>query len=294
MGIGLNWQCMLCHLGKNAETARSLGDDKTATEFAKELMKLYLSAPEDATAPWLAPGTTALFQQFYGLEADRYREEKAASNAFAMERLDTVRSRIESGEEPLYTALQFALLGNYIDFSALHKQVSFRKLDEMLERAGDMAVERSAFDAFCHALETGRTLLYLTDNAGEIAFDRLLAEQIKKAYPHIAITFCVRGGPALNDATREDAAAVGIPFPVIDNGAGIPGMYLPLLSPEAKQAMDTSDVILAKGQANVETLLGSGYPIFYAFLVKCDRFISAFQKPKLTPMLLREEKTCRY
>lgn len=294
MGVGLNWQCMLCHLRKNTETARGLGDDKTATEFAKALMKLYMDAPGDAAAPWLAPGTTALFQQFYGLEADRYREEKAASNAFALARLDTVRSRIENAEEPLYRALQFALLGNYIDFSALHKEVSFTKLDEMLEKAGDMAVERASYDALCRELETRRTLLYLTDNAGEIAFDRLLAEQIKKTYPHIAITFCVRGGPALNDATREDAAAVGIRFPVIDNGTGIPGMYLPLLSAEAKQAMDTSDVILAKGQANVETLLGSGYPIFYAFLVKCDRFISTFQKPKLTPMLLREGKLSNY
>jgi uncharacterized protein with ATP-grasp and redox domains len=52
--------------------------------------------------------------------------------------------------------------------------------------------------------------------------------------------------------------------------------------------MDSADVILSKGQGNVETLLGCGYNIYYAFLVKCPRFIQRFQKPKLTPMFIRE------
>ena len=102
------------------------------------------------------------------------------------------------------------------------------------------------------------------------------------------ITFCVRGGITLNDATREDAEAVGIPFPVIDNGNNIAGTVLDKLGEEAKQAMDTADVIIAKGQANAETLLDSGYNIYYAFLVKCVRFEERFRKAKLTPMLVRE------
>lgn len=52
--------------------------------------------------------------------------------------------------------------------------------------------------------------------------------------------------------------------------------------------MDAADVILSKGQGNVETLYGCGYPIFYAFLVKCQRFQDLFGKEKLTPMFLEE------
>ena len=54
--------------------------------------------------------------------------------------------------------------------------------------------------------------------------------------------------------------------------------------------MESADVILAKGMGNVETLLGSGYNIYYAFLVKCPRFQNLFQKPLMTPMLLRERR----
>ena len=153
-----------------------------------------------------------------------------------------------------------------------------------------MDLDRDAYAGLCRDLEKGSKLLYLTDNAGEIGFDRIFAEAIHTKYPHIAITFCVRGGPALNDATREDAEAVGIPFPVIDNGNLVAGTQLELLSEEAKNAMDTADVIIAKGQANAETLLDSGYNIYYEFLVKCIRFIERFGKPKLTPMLVRERK----
>ena len=39
---------------------------------------------------------------------------------------------------------------------------------------------------------------------------------------------------------------------------------------------------------NVETLLGCGLNVYYAFLIKCRRFIDLFGKEKFTPMLYRE------
>ena len=81
---------------------------------------------------------------------------------------------------------------------------------------------------------------------------------------------------------------MGIPFRVIDNGNLIPGTQLDQLGEEAKQALDAADVILAKGMANVETMLGCGYNIYYAFLVKCQRFVNLFSKPLMTPMLVPE------
>ena len=118
--------------------------------------------------------------------------------------------------------------------------------------------------------------------------DRIFAEAIHEAYPQLEITFCVRGGNTINDATREDAKIVGIPFPVIDNGNLVSGTELSMLSAEAKNAMDSADVIISKGMANTETLYRSGYPIYYAFLVKCVRFVEEFGKPLMTPMLVKE------
>ena len=288
MSIGMDAQCYLCHLRRNVETARSLGDEETATAFAKALMELYLTMPPYKASPTVAPATNALFQKFYGLPEDRYREEKEASNAFVMQRIDTIRQRVVNAEDPLFAGIQMAILGNYIDFSALQGEVSFEKLDALLDTAGDMKLDLETYENLRKRLSKGEKLLYLTDNAGEIGFDRVLAEVIAQIYPNLKITFCVRGGPALNDATRDDAEAVGIPFPVIDNGNTVPGTDLDLMGQEAREAFETADLIFAKGQANVETLLGCGYPVFYAFLIKCPRFIDRFQKPKLTPMLVSE------
>ena len=288
MSVPFDSQCRRCFLDRNLDLARQLGTEEQAAEFSAALTALMDSAPQDVGSPWFGPAISDLFHDMYGLDIDRFKEEKEESNRFVLARMDAIREKVRSAPDPVYAGLQFSVLGNYIDFSALRGEVSFEKLDKMLEKALEMDLDRAVYGDFCRELATGRELLYLTDNAGEIGFDRIFAEEIHRRYPHLAITFCVRGGPANNDATREDAALIGIPFPVIDNGNRIPGTQLDQLSPEAQAAMDRADVILSKGQGNAETLLGCGYNIYYAFLVKCIRFIERFQKPKLTPMFVKE------
>ena len=288
MSVALDSGCMECHLRRNLETARGLGTEEQATAFAKALMKLYLDAPEGVSTPWLSPPTAELFRKMYGLDADRFRAEKEASHRFVLSRLDQIRRRAQAAPDPVYAGLQFAILGNYLDFSALQGEVSFEELDELLAQAEKLPLDPVVYRALCADLARGGKLLYLTDNAGEIGFDRVLADEIRRAYPRLAITFCVRGGPAVNDATRADAAAVGISFPVIDNGNRIPGTQIDQLGAEARRALDGADVILSKGQGNVETLRGCGRNIYYAFLIKCARFERLFGKPKFTPMLVRE------
>ena len=288
MSLSIDSQCLLCHMERNIQLVRPLGTEEQTMAFARDLMRMYLEAPADVSSPWFNPQVAELLHRHYGLPLDRFRQEKAESNRFVLERMSSIRSRIVRAEDPVLAGLQFAILGNYLDFSALRGQVSFDKLSDMLDQALNMELDQEVYRTFRRQLEEGKKLLYLTDNAGEIGFDRLFAEEIAKAHPQLEITFCVRGDIAINDATRLDAEAVGIPFRVIDNGNNIPGTQLDRLGEEARQALAESDVILAKGMANVETMAGCGYNVYYAFLVKCQRFVSRYHKPLLTPMLVRE------
>ena len=288
MSIAMDSYCIQCTLRRNIELVRTLGSEEKTTAFVRALMALILKTPADAASPSLGPGISDLLHDMYGIPLDRFREEKEQSNRFVLERLPAIRARAENTGDPILAGLQFAILGNYLDFSALQGQVDFGKLDEMLDSALEMELDETAYRAFRRDLERGKRLLYLTDNAGEIGFDRILAEEIQKAYPNLSITFCVRGAVTVNDATREDARAVGLPFPVIDNGNRVGGTDLNLLSDEARQALKEADVILAKGMGNTETMLGCGYNVYYAFLIKCPRFVERFGKPMLTPMFLRE------
>lgn len=288
MSIPMDTYCMECNMKRNLALARSLGTEAQATAFARDLMAAMVAMPEEAPSPVLGPTLTQLLCRHYGLPEDRYAGERADSNRFVAQRLDTIREKVAGAEDPLYAGLQFAILGNYLDFSALQGKVSFQELDAMLDKAFDISLDKQVFEEFRRELSRGGKLLYLTDNAGEIGFDRIFAEEIAKAYPEVSITFCVRGKIAVNDATRADAQAVGIPFPVIDNGSGIAGTVLEDISPESRQALEEADLILSKGMGNCETLYGSGYNIYYAFLVKCAKFQQIFEKPLMTPMWIRE------
>ena len=291
MSISVNSECLLCHLKRNTELARTLGTEEQTMDFVRDLLRMYLEAPRDVSSPWFGPRTAQLLHEHYGLDLDRFRQEKIDSNAFVMARLDLIREKVHSAPDPVLAGLQFAILGNYLDFAALQGQVSFDKLEQMLDGALEMELDRQVYADFCRDLEKGKTLLYLTDNAGEIGFDRVFAETLARRWPELSITFCVRGGIAQNDATREDAEAVGIPFRVIDNGNSIAGTQLNLLGSEARHALETSDVIFAKGMANTETMSGCGFNVYYAFLVKCQRFVTRFGRPLLTPMLVKERQS---
>lgn len=290
MSIPMNSVCAECFMGKRLQLLQTLGTDEQATEMGKKMMLMYAQSPADMDSAVLGGLVDSEIARFYDIKTDRFGEEKRLSNRFVLERLDRVRDRVKAAADPVYAALQFAVLGNYLDFSALYGQVSFEKLDEMLDGAKELALDRACYEQFCRDLAAGKKFLYVTDNAGEIGFDRVMAETLLQAYPHLEITFLVRGGIVSNDATREDAEAVGIPFPVIDSGNAIGGTSISRICPEAKAAFDRADVILAKGMGNTESLFGCGYNVYYAFLVKCQRFVQFFEKPLMTPMFIRDKK----
>ncbi len=290
--MNLNLDCVACILRRNLQEAGKHGDERSRMAFARSLMKLLLEADEETASPLIGAETAKLYQSCFGMDPDRFREEKVFSNRFVLERLDAAEAAVRRAEDPVLRGLQYAILGNYIDFSALWGKVDFSQLDELLARAGEVRVDPEEYGRFLADLAGAKRLVYLTDNAGEVCFDRLLGEALARQYPELEVIFCVRGAPALNDATREDAEAAGLTqrFRVIDNGTAIAGTVLDRVGPEAREALRTADLILSKGQGNVETLEGCGLNVYYAFLAKCVRFTKRFGVPELTVMFCNERR----
>ena len=291
MSIPMNETCLKCRIDRIVSRIAPMGTEEQTMAFLKRWMAMAAQYPDYVDSARCGYYTDTMVKETYGVNcADIMAEDRRLSNAFALERIDTIRARVEAAEDPVYAALQYAVLGNYLDFAALAGKISFDELETMLDKARDMALDQAVAAEFAAELETGKKLLILTDNAGEIVFDRVLAEVLQKIYPHLEITFCVRGKPVANDATREDALAVGITFPVIDSGSAVGGTAMEILSDEAKKAMDEADVILAKGMGNTESMWHSGYNVYYAFLVKCQRFVEIFGGPMMKAVLIKDEK----
>lgn len=290
MPIPMNATCMECFLNKRLEKIRSYGTPEQATLMAKEMLNMLGQSGPEADSAMLGGLVDARILEFFNITEDVMAQEKELSNQFVLDRLEDIRSRIQSANDPVFAGLQYAILGNYLDFAALHGKVSFDTLDEMLRDAAKMVLDMDCYRQFLQDLENGKTLLYVTDNAGEIVFDRLFAEVIAEKFPNLQITFLVRGGNVANDATRADAQAAGIPFPVIDSGFCIGGTSLNYLSQEAKDALYSADVVLAKGMGNTESLYGCGCNVYFAFLVKCARLAEFFDAPLMKPLFVRERR----
>jgi uncharacterized protein with ATP-grasp and redox domains len=122
-------------------------------------------------------------------------------------------------------------------------------------------------DGFRNAAAAAKDILYIADNAGEIVFDRLLIKQIGPE----KITFVVKGGPIINDATIEDAQAAGLTdlMKVIDTGDDAPGTILEFCSEDFQHCFEAADLVIAKGQGNYETLSNIDKNIFFLVKAKC-------------------------
>lgn len=185
------------------------------------------------------------------------------------------------------TAAKAAIAGNVIDLGAvrsgdLNESVLFEALrsaiDEPLAGGGD---------GFGRAVLEARSILYLADNAGEIAFDRLLIERL----PEGRVTVAVRGAPILNDATRNDAAAVGLHeiAGIVDNGSDAPGTLLEDCRPEFRRVFEAADLVIAKGQGNYETLSDEPGNIYFLFKAKCPVIAEHAGVPLGSHVLLRPD-----
>jgi len=203
-------------------------------------------------------------RQLTGVD-DPYRAVKARFNRMALDMLPELSARVRQAADPLGMALRLAIAGNVIDLGAnggiTEEEARQAVAGAMEERFhGDV-------EGFRQAAEGASDILYLTDNAGEIVFDRLLIEQL----PTERVTVVVRGGAILDDATMVDAEAAGLCdlIEVIDNGSDAPGTILADCSESLRRRFTTADMIIAKGQGNFETLSDETTNIYFLLKVKC-------------------------
>lgn len=262
-----------------------LSDDPS---YLREIQTIIDNRSEDDSAPYLVYLFGKVYEKHFGPRKP-YAEIKRKYNDLVLEKENAIRKKIEASSEPLRTAMGYARAGNYIDFGAMNV-VKEDELLKLLDHAELAERDHAAMDSFIRQCENARSFLLLADNCGEIVLDKLLIEQLLKRFPHLEVQVMVRGGEVLNDATEEDARYSGIDqiAQVISNGNTVAGTVYNMLSEEAKNAFDSADLILSKGQGNYETLNGQGRHIFYVFLCKCELFTSRFEVPRLTGILLEE------
>ncbi len=197
--------------------------------------------------------------------SDPFESEKKEFNALAIKLTEEWKPKVMKSENPFDMALRLAIAGNIIDYGAHLQFDVYQTIQKVLSE--QFAINHS--EKLKIAIDNAENILYLGDNSGEIAFDRLFIEvmQAKK------VTFAVKGGPILNDALIHDADEVKMNevATVVSNGYDAPSTVLEKSSRDFKKLFENADLIISKGQGNLEGLISLKDPrIFFLLMVKCE------------------------
>ncbi len=268
----LRLDCVACIVRQALKAARlATSDERLQEKVLRRVMERLLRVEWAGTPPQLvrASGVVSVIREVTGV-GDPYAELKRKSNDEALSVMNEAKRIIEESPDPLRAAVKLAIAGNIIDFAALDTYDLKSTIDKVLW-------QEPAIDDY-PMLRTdvlkASSLLFFADNAGEIVFDKLLIEEMisVRGKPFDKITFVVKGGPIVNDATIEDALYVGldklpnIEFKTISNGE--PGTGPERLSSEVLGWIREHDLVVSKGQGNYEDL-SETTGVYFLLLAKC-------------------------
>lgn len=282
--------CMLCIIKQTLDAARfATSDFAMHEEILRRAMSLTLDMGLTCDPPLLGTMAHRIVREVTN-DPDPYYKEKKRFNKLAFEQIDKTRRWIESADDKFETAVRLAIAGNSIDFA-------LGAIDEdAVRKAIAQAIDQrlvGSIDALRQAVADSKTILYLTDNAGEIVYDRLFIELLTSAEYGKDVTVALRGKPILNDALLEDAEEIGLTkvAPCIGNGGDGLGVLFDLTSEEFNARFSEADLVIGKGLANFETL-GAGptaiTPKRIAFLYKAKcPFIAQVSSANLGDLVVR-------
>lgn len=276
--------CIPCMLNQvvtvsNLAKGKKFNKDK----LMKEVLAYLSEEDYDKCVPEVFGSVWEKITEYTGIE-DPYREDKTYYNKAVYDNLDKVENVILNSDDKLYTALKVACSGNLIDFGSNHK-FSLDILMKGVKNIVNTDLVMDDHEMLFKKLETAKTLLYVGDNCGEIALDKLFIKYLRLSYPNLKIYFGVRGGAVLNDVTIVDAEEVKMSevAEVISSGHISPGLVLNKIGKECLDIYNKADVVIAKGQGNLEALSDENCEkVYFMLMLKCKFLADLVKVPQMS------------
>jgi len=254
--------CYPCFLRQALDAARLAGADGDRQKaILDQVLEVLKRSELSSTPPEIGNEVHQLVRREVR-NGDPYREPKEASTRQALALYPRLRELVQEADDLLDVAVRLSIAGNIIDLGPDQQYDLWGVIERVLVQP--FAVDDRT--AFREMLAAACQVLYLADNAGETVFDRVLIEVLG-----VPVVYAVKGGPVLNDATVEDALAAGVDrvAEVVSTGSDAPGTVLDRCSDEFRRLYDEAEMVVAKGQANYETLSEAGPRVFFLLQTKC-------------------------
>jgi uncharacterized protein with ATP-grasp and redox domains len=279
-------ECASCLLVRaTAETYQATTNPALRFRAMKEVIKLLNREFRPTVVPAdIGTKRDRLIKQLTS-NNDPYQRSKKMSNEKALKMLPYAKKLVEKGhnqQERFKKACLCAIVGNIMEFDIPGHNFTFKTLTKSFREASkDLFIDD--VDAVYQLAKKAKSVLYLADNAGEIVFDTLLVEQLKNM--GLTVTYVVKGGPVINDATLEDVEFSGmnkLADNILTTGADAVGLLQKEVSPEFLKVYNAAELVFAKGMGYAETLTEYKLtkPHFLLLRTKCNPVANYFCAPR--------------
>ncbi|MHA2314123.1 MAG: damage-control phosphatase ARMT1 family protein [Candidatus Hermodarchaeia archaeon] len=206
--------------------------------------------------------------------SDPYASWKQESNETALKLVPSLERFVDKEKNPkqrFRRACLAASLGNIIEYGVAGHEIPWENLTTLISQTeAELAIDH--IPTFYQLAQKANTILYLTDNAGEVVFDRLLVKALTEMGSKVVVA--VKGAPVLNDAMLADAKVAGLMdfAEIISTGGGAVGVLPQWCSKEFLNRFTEVDLVIAKGMGHHETLPEFTLPTPTAHLLrtKCE------------------------
>ncbi|MCD6587969.1 MAG: DUF89 family protein [Candidatus Fermentibacteraceae bacterium] len=227
--------------------------------MVNENLEKGLTPPVAGTESW------ALLRELSKTGSDIFAGEKKHFTKQMLLHYDRLKTTFLNSRNPESRALAAGTWCNLVDSG---QGTPLPKIQDLVQTfSTPLTVDRST--EFLESLRQADTLLVLGDNAGETVIDRLFLDITSFRGNRYYMT---RELPVMNDATVSDAEMAGLDLvaELVSSGIDVPAVIPEMLTGKAKQIYDSADIILAKGQGNLEGLFGlNDSRVYHSFVVKC-------------------------
>lgn len=277
-------ECVPCFLRQASEAIMMSTDDEVVREEAlREVMSYLLYEEWGKAIPELGTNVHRIVKRVTDNE-DPYKQLKDECNEMASNLYPKLETAVKNSNDPLLTAAKIAIAGNTIDFGPKIEIDVEKEVQKVLE--GKLAI--NDIDQLKGSAQKSKDILYLADNAGETFFDRILIGELVRR--DINVTYVVKGGPILNDATLRDAEMAGINSvaKVISTGTDCAGVLFSECSKHFLREFEKSSLVISKGQGNYESLNNvKNKEIFFLLKIKCPIIAEDIGAKKASTVLKR-------
>ena len=200
-----NSRCIACILSKQERKIRKNSDEQKKKEYIHKVLKILYEYGTKECAPMVEKRIKDIYKEYYEEDVD-YGALKHRYNQYMLEKEEEIRAHIQENND-IETCIKYVCAGNYIDFGVANK-IDDQLLQGLLDKVNELKISKKEVAYLEDELAQAKTLLYITDNCGEIVLDKIFIEELQNKYKNLQITAMVRGGIASNDATMEDAEEI--------------------------------------------------------------------------------------